>query len=74
MAKRIAIVEDEAAIRDNYAAAFRREATSVYSLLESGANLRDGQPLWDVSNSTTQPSALGAIEKGVAEFGGNGRE
>ncbi len=29
MAKRIAIVEDEAAIRDNYAAAFRREGYSV---------------------------------------------
>jgi len=26
LTKRIAIVEDEAAIRDNYAAAFRREA------------------------------------------------
>ncbi|MEO1203382.1 MAG: proteobacterial dedicated sortase system response regulator [Pseudomonadota bacterium] len=29
MAKRIAIVEDEAAIRDNYAAAFRREGYAV---------------------------------------------
>ena len=29
MAKRIAIIEDEAAIRDNYAAAFRREGYSV---------------------------------------------
>ncbi len=29
MAKRIAIVEDEAAIRDNYAAAFRREGYTV---------------------------------------------
>ena len=29
MAKRIAIVEDEAAIRDNYAAAFRREGYVV---------------------------------------------
>jgi two-component system OmpR family response regulator len=29
LAKRIAIVEDEAAIRDNYAAAFRREGYAV---------------------------------------------
>ena len=29
MSKRIAIVEDEAAIRENYAAAFRREGYSV---------------------------------------------
>ena len=29
MGKRIAIVEDEAAIRENYAAAFRREGYSV---------------------------------------------
>ena len=29
VAKRIAIVEDEAAIRDNYAAAFRREGYEV---------------------------------------------
>ena len=29
MAKRIAIVEDEAAIRENYAAAFRREGYLV---------------------------------------------
>ena len=29
MAKRIAIVEDEAAIRDNYVAAFRREGYEV---------------------------------------------
>ena len=29
MAKRIAIVEDEAAIRENYAAAFRREGYDV---------------------------------------------
>lgn len=50
------------------AAAFRREATSVYTLMESGATLRDGQPWFDASNSTTQPSALGAIEKGVELF------
>ena len=29
MAKRIAIIEDEAAIRENYAAAFRREGYAV---------------------------------------------
>ncbi len=29
MSKRIAIVEDEAAIRENYAAAFRREGYAV---------------------------------------------
>ena len=29
MAKRIAIIEDEAAIRDNYSAAFRREGYAV---------------------------------------------
>ena len=50
------------------AAAFRNEATEVYSLLESGANLRDGQPWFDASNSTTQPSELGALEKGVETF------
>lgn len=50
------------------AASFRREATSVYSLLENGTTLRDGQPWFDASNSTTQPSVLGALEKGFELF------
>lgn len=50
------------------AAAYRREATALYGLLEAGATLRDGQPWFDASNSTTQPSALGAIESGVELF------
>ena len=50
------------------AAAYRREATALYDLLEAGATLRDGQPWFDASNSTTQSSALGALEKGVELF------
>ena len=40
VAKRIAIVEDEAAIRDNYAAAFRREgyAVDAYEAREPALN------------------------------------
>ncbi|MCH7502014.1 MAG: proteobacterial dedicated sortase system response regulator [Proteobacteria bacterium] len=39
MAKRIAIVEDEAAIRDNYAAAFRREGYAVDTYAARGPAL-----------------------------------
>lgn len=50
------------------AAAYRREATALYGLLESGATLRDGQPWFDAINSTTQQNALGALEKGFELF------
>ena len=40
MAKRIAIVEDEAAIRDNYAAAFRREGYLVDTYAERAAAMQ----------------------------------
>ncbi len=39
MSKRIAIVEDEAALRENYAAAFRREGYSVESFAARGPAL-----------------------------------
>ena len=51
------------------AAAYRREASGVYGLLESGATLRDGQPWFvDGTNWTTQQSRIGALEKGFEIF------
>ena len=47
MAKRIAIVEDEAAIRENYAAAFRREGERVIAAVEAGGSpFADGWERW----------------------------
>ena len=49
-------------------AAYRREATSVYTLLESGATLRDGQPWFDATNSVTWTREDTALEKGFELF------
>jgi hypothetical protein len=50
------------------AAVFRHEAASVYGLLQNGATLADGQPLWDSSNSVTGLNVLSVFEQAFALF------
>jgi phage major head subunit gpT-like protein len=50
------------------AAVYRHEAASVYGLLQNGATLADGQPLWDSSNSVTGLNVLSVFEQGFELF------
>jgi hypothetical protein len=48
------------------ASCYRREATEVYSALESGATLHDGHAWFDATNSVSSASVTAALTDGIA--------